>query len=309
MLMKSRILIIILGIAFLASCSSILSQNTGKKTQSSSLMDFLYPDKTSRSEHKPEIPVLKLPVKVGLAFVPSKNWQRDGIHGKDQVELLEKVKKSFLKYDYIDRIAIIPSTYLNGGESFSTLEQVGRLYDVDIMALVSYDQVTQSLENNAALLYWTIVGMYIIPGNENSIQTFVDTAVFDIKSKKMLFRAPGINKLEKRTTAVGIDDTLTEKSLEGFGLAVTDMTVNLDAELARFKVRVKEEKIAKVEHRKGYSGGGSISYYLLILVFVVLTRKSTRTKIVGFCSFVANFSQQFFARYLGVIPTFEEWGI
>lgn len=275
--MNNRILIIILGIVFLTSCSSILSQNTGKKTQSSSLMDFLYPDEKSRSEHKPERPVLKLPVKVGLAFVPSKNWQRDGIHGKDQVELLEKVKKSFLKYDYIDRIEIIPSTYLNGGEGFSTLEQVGRLYDVDVMALVSYDQVTQSLENNAALLYWTIVGMYIIPGNENSIQTFVDTAVFDIKSKKMLFRAPGINKLEKRTTAVGIDDTLAEKSVQGFGLAVTDMTINLDAELAHFKERVKEEKIAKVEHRQGYSGGSSISYYLLALIFFVLTRKSTKT--------------------------------
>ena len=273
MSMKSRILITILGIAFLASCSSILSQNTGKKTQSSSLMDFLYPDETSRSEHKPEMPVLKLPVKVGLAFVPSKNWQNDGIHGKDQVELLETVKKSFLKYDYIDHIEIIPSTYLNGGEGFSTLEQVGRLYDVDVMALVSYDQVSQSLENNAALLYWTIVGMYIIPGNENSIQTFVDTAVFDIKSKKMLFRAPGINKIEKRTTAVGIDETLSEKSLEGFELAVTDMTVNLDAELARFKTRVKEEKIAKVEHREGFSGGGSMGYSLLVLVFVVLTRK------------------------------------
>jgi rhombotail lipoprotein len=274
--MKFRIFILALGIAFLASCSSLVSHNTGKNTKSSSLMDFLYPDETSRSEHKPEIPTLKLPVKVGLAFVPSKNWRRDGIHSKHQIELLEKLKKSFLKYDYIDRIEIIPSTYLKGGEGFSTLEQVARLYDVDVMALVSYDQVTQSLENNAALLYWTIVGMYVIPGNENSIQTFVDTAVFDIKSKKMLFRAPGINKLTKRTTAVGIDDTLSEKSLEGFGLAVTDMTANLDAELASFKARVKKEKIAKIEHRKGYSGGGAMNLYLLILVFVVLS-KSIRT--------------------------------
>jgi len=275
--MKARILIIMLAMILLTSCSAIVSNNTGKKTQSSSLMDFLYPNKASRTEHKPEIPVLKLPVKVGLAFVPSKNWQRDGIHGKDQINLLEKVKGSLLKYDYIDRIEIIPSTYLNGGEGFSTLEQVGRLYDVDVMALVSYDQVTQSLENNAALLYWAIVGMYIIPGNENTIQTFVDTAVFDLKSKKMLFRAPGINKLEKRTTAVGIDDTLSEKSLEGFGLAVTDMVTNLDAELARFKTRVKEEKIAKVEHRQGYSGG-STSYYFLVLLFVVLSRKLTTTE-------------------------------
>ncbi len=276
--MKSKIFTLAIVIAFLASCSSLVSQNTGKNTKSSSLMDFLYPDETSRSEHKPEIPTLKLPVKVGLAFVPSKNWRRDGIHSKNQIELLEKVKKSFLKYDYIDRIEVIPSTYLKGGEGFSTLEQVARLYDVDVMALVSYDQVTQSLENNVALLYWTIVGMYVIPGNENSVQTFVDTAVFDIKSKKMLFRAPGINKLTKRTTAVGVDDTLSEKSLEGFGLAVTDMTANLDAELSSFKTRVKEEKIAKIEHREGYSGGGSMNLYLLILLFMVLTSKSTRAK-------------------------------
>ena len=56
------------------------------------------------------------------------------------------------------------------------------------------------------------------------------------------------------------------------------MSVNLDAELAHFKTRVKEEKIAKVEHREGYSGGGSMGYYLLFLIFVVLTIKSTRTK-------------------------------
>jgi rhombotail lipoprotein len=250
----------------------MLSGNAGKATQSSSLMDFLYPDETSRAEHKPEIPVLTLPVKVGLAFVPSDNWRRDGIHNKDQVELLERVKQSFLKYDYIDRIEVIPSTYLKGGEGFTTLEQVGRLYDVDVMALVSYDQVTQTTENKAAVLYWSIVGMYLIPGNENAIQTFVDTAVFDIKSKKMLFRAPGTSKLEKRTTAVGIDETLSKKSLEGFELAVTDMTVNLDAELAGFKTRVKEEKVAKIEHREGYSGG-AIGFYSLVLLCVVLMRK------------------------------------
>ena len=258
----------------LAACSAIVSNNTGKQAQSSSLMDFLYPDEESRVKHQPEIPTLQLPVKVGLAFVPSSNWRRDGLHGKDQVELLENVKQSFLQYEYIDRIEIIPSEYLSGGECFSTLEQVGRLYDVDVMALVSYDQVTQSLENNAALLYWTIVGMYVIPGNENTVQTFVDTAVFDIKSKKMLFRAPGVSKLEKRTTAVGIDDTLAEKSLEGFGIAVDDMSTNLDAELARFKTRVKEEKIAKVEHREGYSGG-SLQVFCLLFMGVMLFRKMT----------------------------------
>ncbi|MFT7561027.1 MAG: rhombotail lipoprotein [Flavobacteriales bacterium] len=269
--MRFKIFIIIFVLITLSSCSAVLSDNTGKKTVSSSLIDFLYPDKGSRSEHKPELPVLKLPVKVGLAFVPSEGWGSSEIYNGDQVELLEKVKKSFLQYEYIDRIEVIPSTYLKGGEGFTTLEQVARLYDIDVIALVSYDQVTQSVENNAALLYWTIVGMYVIPGNENSIRTFVDTAVFDIQSKKMLFRAPGINKLEKRTTAVGIDETLSKKSLEGFDLAVTDMIANLDSELGRFKARVKEENVAKIEHREGYSGGGSFAPYSLLLLLLGLT--------------------------------------
>jgi rhombotail lipoprotein len=234
-------------------------------------MDFLYPNKEARAVHSAEVPLLTLPVKVGIAFVPSTGFQKEAVHSKDQYELLEKVKAAFVQYDYIDRIEVIPSTYLAGGDGFNTLEQVGRLYDVDVMALVSYDQVTQSVENNAALLYWTIVGMYVIPGNENTVQTFVDTAVFDIKSRKMLFRAPGISKLEKRTTAIGIDETLAEKSMQGFDLAVTDMTKNLDDELARFKVRVKEEKIAKVEHSNNYSGGTiDIQFGLLLLIMLFI---------------------------------------
>ncbi|MDP2562446.1 rhombotarget lipoprotein [Psychrobium sp. 1_MG-2023] len=276
--MKFRMLMVMLGVIFLASCSSIVSVNTGKNTQSSSLMDFLYPDKNSRSEHKPELPTLRLPVTVGIAFVPSSQWARDGLHSKDQVELLNKVKKSFLKYDYIDRIEVIPSTYLRGGEGFTTLAQVARLYDVDVMALVSYDQVTQSIENSAGLLYWTIAGMYVIPGNENSVQTFVDTAVFDVKSTKMLFRAPGINKLSERSTAIGIDETLAEKSREGFDLAVTDMSANLELELSNFKQRVKQEKIANVERREGYSGG-AMGSTLLLLGLLLLVNRLMRNRI------------------------------
>ena len=262
-----------LMVFLLTSCSALVSNHAGKNTRSSSLVDFLYPNEDSRATYKPEIPVLKLPVTVGISFVPSKDWRANGIESQNEVELLEKVKKSFLQYDYIDRIEVIPSTYLKGGEGFSALEQVGRLYDVDVMALVSYDQVTQTYENNAALLYWTIVGMYVIPGKENTIQTFVDTAVFDIKSKKMLFRAPGISKLEKRTTAISIDETLNEKSLEGFNLAVTDMSLNLDAELARFKTRVKEEKIAKIENKDGSSSAGAFSVFFLVLTSLLVLKR------------------------------------
>lgn len=261
--MKFRMFIAAVMVS-LTSCSTFFDHRTDKRTISSSLMTFLYPDESSRENHKPEMPVLKLPVNVGLAFVPN----RGGIHHQGQIKLLEKVKKSFAQYEFIGRIELIPSTYLKGGKGFETLSQVARLHDVEVMALVSYDQVTNTYENNVAFLYWTIVGMYVIPGNENSVQTFVDTAVFDVKSKKLLFRAPGISQLETRTTAVGIREALAEKSLEGFDLAVADMIPSLNDELARFRVRVKEEKVAKVEYRQGY-GGGSVDLFLFALVALV----------------------------------------
>ena len=280
--MKTLKLILVFVIVSLAGCSTMLSQNANQETRSSSLVDFLYPNEQSRQAHQPSIPTLNLPATVGIAFIPNQNDA--GIRSNEEIALLEKVKKQFLQYDYIDRIEVIPSSYLKGGQGFTTLDQVSRLYDVDIMALVSYDQVSQTLENNAAFLYLTIVGLYVIPGNENTVQTFVDTAVFDVKSKKMLFRAPGINKVDQRSTAVGIDDTLNNQSNSSFNLAVDDMIVNLDAELGSFKSRVKEEKIANVNHKNGTSSG-SVFWLLALLAGGLILKYSQQAR---FCKNASN---------------------
>lgn len=279
-----RIILSILLFVSLSGCSQLVSNKTDRQSASSSLVDFLYPQKEKRVAHKEEIPVLKLPVKVGIAFVPSHNWRGSGIDENNKINLLNKVKASFGKHRFIDSISIIPSVYLRKGQGFDALDQVARLHDVDVMALVSYDQVTQSLHNNASLLYWTIVGMYVIPGNENSVQTFVDTAVFDVRSRKMLLRAPGVSSLRKRSTAIGVNSVMAEKSLQGFNTAFDDMISNLNAELSRFKARAKEGRVATIQHRQGYTGGGSFDSLLLILLvlFVFKTLKSTPPKMTSF---------------------------
>lgn len=256
----------------LTACSTLIMNQSSNRSVSSSLVDFLYPNQKRNTKHTPETPTLRLPVNVGVAFIPSNHWRGNPLHSKNQIQLLNKVKTEFEKYDYINRIEVIPSTYLRGGKGFITLEQVSRLYDVEVMALVSYDQVNQSFENNAALLYWTVVGMYLIPGNENNVQTFVDTAVFDIKSKKMLFRAPGISSLAQRSSAVRVDDVMAEKSLEGFNLAFNEMIQNLDSELGAFKQRVKEQKTVNIERKKGYAGGSTDIISLLLLFVLTLAR-------------------------------------
>lgn len=270
-----RSILVFLLIGALSGCSGLVSHKSGQKTISSSLSSFLYPNKDAKIEMQPQIPVLKLPVKVGLAFLPSENWRGRDFDESSKYKLLSKVKKSFGKHQFIDSISIIPSAYLRnknlkGSNGFDVLSQLSRLHDIDVIALVSYDQLTQSHHNNASLLYWTIVGLYVIPGNENTIQTFVDTAVFDMKSRKMLMRAPGVSKLKKRSTAIGVDSVMSEKSLQGFDLAFDDMIVNLDAELARFRERAKKGESIKILHRQAYSGGGSFGFILLILFFPMI---------------------------------------
>lgn len=89
----------------------------------------------------------------------------------------------------------------------------------------------------------------------------------------MLFRAPGINKLSESSTAIKIDAVLAEKSIESYTLAVADMSKNLDIELANFKTRVKEDKVAKVERREGYGGGSLMWVALLVLGSTIVMRK------------------------------------
>ena len=261
-----RPIIGLIGVLAVSGCSMLMYDGGSRDAVSTSLVDFLYPDGQGRRSHAGDVPVIKLPVRVGLAFVPSKQWRANGFHESQQLQLLEQVKQEFEQFDYIEKIEVIPSAYLGNDGGFESLDRVSRLYDVDVMALVSYDQMRRSEENTSSLLYWTIVGAYLIPGNDNRVQTFVDTAVFDIKSRQLLFRAPGLSKLEDSSSAIKIDESIRQQSAEGFGLAMTDMRRNLNQELSTFKDKVRNEKIAKIEHRAGYSGAGA--FYALVLLFI-----------------------------------------
>lgn len=247
----------------LAGCfAGMVSEQRGGT--SSSLVNFLYPNGEKPPAVTDEIPVLNLPLRVGLVFVPPTQYS-DQIPLAEQIKLLDKVKAAFASEKFIREIVVIPDTYLKGGKGFSTLEQVARLHGVDVMALVSYDQVSNLTDTKASLLYWTIAGAYIVKGNKNDIQTFVDTAVFDMKTQKLLFRAPGISKIESKTTFVDAENTVRKNKQQGFVTAVDDMNINLATTLANFKERIKTEKVAVVKHSSSGGGGGLIGWYLLLL--------------------------------------------
>lgn len=272
---KLRIATLIVGLLALSGCTALFDYASGGGTRqgvSSSLVDYLYPDGDVPPQHTESIPHLNLPLRVGLAFVPAQYTYND-ISEATKMELLDGVRQTFVEHDYVEHIEIIPDTYLRSTKGIDGMQQVARLYGVDVMALVSYDQVVHTEDNKAAILYWTIVGAYFIDGTDNNVQTFVDTAVLDVPTAKLLFRAPGIDRSTERATAIEAGTVSREHSEVSFATAVDQMTGNLGSELVRFEERVAENpQLAEVSWKEGHGGTGSFEglFLMLLVVFAIV---------------------------------------
>lgn len=275
---RSQCVIILLAMS-LTACSGMWHGQYGSRSGvSSSLVDYLYPKGEVPPELDATVPRLNLPLRVGLAFVPTTGYSGQWFSEATKTELLAQVRLAFNDRQYIEHIEIIPDTYLRSSGGFDGMQQVARLYGVDVMALVSYDQVAATDETQASLLYWTIVGAYVIEGTQNEVQTFVDTAVFDVSSRQLLFRAPGTDKRESTTTLVESDEDLRKSRELGFAGAMANMTTNLTTELERFEEELENNSaVAEVAWEDGQGGGGAVGLFWLAFVTVCLARHRQRS--------------------------------
>ncbi len=266
-------LVAVLATILIAGC-----MHTRERHNSTSVVDFLYPDTKDPVAITPGIPVLSLPIRVGIAFVPAATSGRytraELLTETRKMELMQQVAAHFKKYPYVKDIELIPSAYLRPKGGFTNLDQIRTMHGIDVIALVSYDQVQFTDQGVLSLTYWTIVGAYIIPAEKNDTHTMVDTVVYDIKSRKMLFRAPGTSHIKGRATAVNLSEQLRLDSNESLNQATKEMVTNLDQQLALFRERVKERpEEYKVVRTPGYTGGstggGSVDAIVLALLAVL----------------------------------------
>ena len=252
---------------FLGGCASWLPQ--GQQKQNGSVVDYLYGSKVEPVALKPETATLKLPVRVGLAFVPSAGWNQN-VPEAEQMRMLNRVKEAFSQRPFIAAIEIIPNAYLRPGGGFANLEQAARMFNVDVVALLSYDQIQINDSNALSVLYWTLVGAYVVHGDQYDIHTMLEAAVFDVASHKLLFRAPGTSNV-KGSAALA---TFTERSraarLDGFNQALDELIPNLRKELDGFRQRVKSDTTVRIENRPGYSGGGDLGWFGMLAALAAL---------------------------------------
>lgn len=251
----------------LSGCASWLPQ--GQQKQAASVVDYLYGNKAEQVAMKPEVTTLKLPVRVGIAFVPSPSWGRH-VAEAEQLRLLAKIKEAFGQHGYIGAIEIIPNTYLRPGGGFANLEQTARMFNVEVVALLSYDQIQFNDSNALSVLYWTIIGAYLVHGDQYDIHTMLDATVFDVASRKLLFRAPGTSNVKGGAALATFTDRSRAARLEGFNKALDELIPSLQKELDGFRQRLKTDTTVRIEHRAGYSGGGALGWLEALLALALV---------------------------------------
>ena len=272
-------------IVSLLLCFAISGCATGTTRNATSIVDYLYPN-TREPVVTPSIPVLTLPTRVGIAFVPGGVRSQDSgmIRGGPSVRgtqsytlteakkmaVMQEVANHFKKYPFVKDIELIPSAYLTPRGSFANLDQVRTMYGLDIIALISFDQTQFTDEGALSLAYWTIIGAYIVQGQKNDTHTMLDAVVYDIPSRKMLFRAPGTSHIRGSATLVNLSEQLRKDSEAGFNGATTQMIANLDQQLVAFRERVKERPAEyRVVSTGGSRGGGALDVFMLALLAVL----------------------------------------
>lgn len=262
-------LAVTLGAALLLSgCASWMGQQ--KKQQNASVMDYLYPKESQAPAMFPASTVnLNLPLRVGIAFVPGGFGGDAALPEDERQKLLERVKAAFADQKFISAIELIPTSYLRPRGGFDNLDQAARMFNVDVVALLSYDQMQFNDANRLSLLYWTIIGAYLVNGDQYDTHTMIDASVFDVKSRKLLMRAPGTSQVKGSAAMVNYSEKAREARVAGFDQAINALIPTLRQELERFRERVKIDRSINVTHQPGYSGGGDFGLAGLIALVVL----------------------------------------
>ena len=242
------VLLVAVGVA---GCAGMSKES--RQRQVASMLAYLFPGTAEPPAPSDAVAIINVPFRIGVAFVPDNADPQFRLSEADRLHLAGQVRTAFAKYPFIREIEAIPSVYLEPGGSFANIDRVAALLRLDAIALVSYDQVQHADASALSLLYWTGIGAYIVPGDRYDVLTVVETAVFDIKSRRLLMRAAGTSNVKGSATLVGFSGQSREARLKSFEEAVTQMIGNLHGEVKTFRERAPTDPKVKLVLPPGYN--------------------------------------------------------
>ena len=192
--------VVALAAIAVGGCASM--NKTTKQRQVASVLSYLYPGTEQTPPVSDQVAEIKVPFRIGVAFVPDTTNPEFRLPETDRIILAGKVGEAFKRYPFITEIVTVPSLYLEPGGGFPNLDRISALLKLDVIALVSFDQVQNAGATGWSFLYWTGIGAYVVDGDQYDILTAVETTVFDVRSRRLLMRAGGISNLKGSATMV-----------------------------------------------------------------------------------------------------------
>lgn len=243
------VLLAALGLVF-GGCASM--EKSTKQRQVASVLAYLFPGSEKTPPPTERVAELKVPFRVGVAFVPDQTDPQFRLPEADRVKLAGRVREAFSNYPFVKEIVTVPSTYLEPGGGFANLDRIAALLNIDVMVLISFDQVQNAGATGWSFLYWTGVGAYIIEGDQYDILTVVDTTVFDVKSRRLLMRAGGISNTKGTASLVGFSERARAARTQGFDDAIKDMSSKLHEEIRLFRERAPKDPGIRMILPPGY---------------------------------------------------------
>lgn len=198
----------------------------------SNSLEYLYP--AGAPATPPQDVQIRVPARVGIAFAPAGSMYQDPFSENQKQALLGRIAEKFKDRKGVAPIEVIPSSQLTAKGGFAELDRIRSAFGVDLIMLLSFDQLQSSESTTSSWTYWTVVGAYVVAGERNQTRTVVDAVVFDVASRVMLLHASGSDSNKESSTPVAQAKNLRDASEKGFTRAVEDLVTKLDAALDGF---------------------------------------------------------------------------
>lgn len=255
--MRKIVLLLIpaLVAAVVGGCASM--EKTSRQRQVASVLTYLFPGSEQAPPISEQVAVINVPFRIGIAFVPDNADPQFRLPETDRLKLAGDVRDAFRHYPFVSEILTVPSMYLEPSGGFANLERIAALLKLDVIVLVSYDQVQHAGPTGWSFLYWTGIGAYIITGDQYDVFTAVNAAVFDIKSRRLLMHATGISNIKGTATMVGFTERAREARTHSFETAIQEMIGKLHGELKAFRERAPKDPTIRLVLPPGYNPNAS----------------------------------------------------
>ena len=250
---RLALLALVMAAAGLSGCASI--DSTTKQRQVASMLSYLFPGSEQPAPQPDTVAEIKVPFRVGIAFVPDDGNAQFRLSEAERLRLSGLVRDAFANYPFISQIEAVPSLYLEKSGGYANLDRVAALLRLDVIALISFDQVQYAGANRWSFLYWTGVGAYVVEGDQYDVMTAVETAVFDVRSRRMLMRASGTSTVKGEATWIGFAERSRQARAASFGSALQQMTQGLHREVQAFRERAPKDPMIKLVLPPGYNPG------------------------------------------------------